>query len=69
MAAAGISLILATVGMWNGRYWWLLFFGIFVGIRLVVRFPDDVLNNDSAASVLKYVALNLGWIIIGLETS
>jgi hypothetical protein len=66
LVVSGISLVLATIGLWYGRQWWLFYYGLFVGIRAIVRFSDDVLDG-SFTSILKYVVLTLFWILLGFR--
>jgi hypothetical protein len=67
LAVSGISLLVAAVGFWYGRQWWLFFYGLFVGVRLVVRFSEDVIINGDLSSILKYVVLALFWTLLGFR--
>lgn len=64
---AGMLLLLAGISLWRMESWGALCFGLFIGLRLIVRFSDDVLNGTLITG-LGYVVYSAVFLGIGIGT-
>jgi hypothetical protein len=61
----GIFFIMAAFALWCAKQWWMICFGVFIGIGLAVRFPK-VLSGEFLA-ILEYIVISLVWFTVALH--
>ena len=62
----GMSLVLAGVGLWRMRQWWMLPYGMFIGARTAIRFVETF-TGSFTLDLVSHVGLSLVWVTLGIR--
>jgi hypothetical protein len=62
----GLLMALAGVGLWRMRRWWVLPYGMFVGVRLATRFLETF-TGSITLDVVSHVLSSVATAVLGLS--